>query len=122
MSRLLVLIVLLLATALSGAADASLRASGPGGHVVICADGVAVTVALGPDGLPVAPGDAPADRSHCPDCLPLVMAGSGPEPCLAPARPASGHAAPAWPAAFPPRAPGLAALPSPRGPPDGDPA
>lgn len=117
MSRLLVLVVLLLATALSGTADASLRAVGTGPHVVICADGAAVAVALGADGQPVEPGTG---RRHCPDCLPLV-AGAAPVSLPAgAARPQAGHTQAPWPRAFPPRAPELSALPSPRGPPSGD--
>lgn len=117
MSRLLVFLILLLATALSGTAEASLRAVGPVSLVVVCADGHAVTVALDAEGLPADPGD---HRRHCPDCLPLVMGATGGASHDGPARPAILHAVAARPPAFPPRASGDAASSSPRGPPSGD--
>ena len=97
MRRLLVLCVLLFATALSGPASASLRAIETGANAVICADGVAVMVTLDADGQPVPPGQ---HRRHCADCLPLVVAAVGTEagPPISLARV---HAvATSWPTAF----------------------
>lgn len=116
MSRLLVLIVLLLATALSGTAEASLRAVGPVSQVVICADGAAVTLALDADGQPADTGG----HRHCPDCLPLLTGATGPAPLPSLSRPVAGAVPAPWPAALPPRADGWETLPSPRGPPSGD--
>lgn len=116
MHRLLVTVVLLLATALSGPVDATLRAV-DADSVVLCVDGAAVTVTLGADGQPVAPD---GHLRHCSDCLPITLSATGGAGHPGVLRPHGRYAPLSRPAAFTPRTHDLAALPRPRGPPSGE--